>query len=129
MHGHVILGKRRIDDAPGALVEQRLLHQRRADTHNDPAAKLAAGRFRVQDAAAVERAKPARNAHLARLLMDAELAKVHAIGVHRVLHRLEWQPTLGLRLDPRATMALQDCAIGFALSPVIRAKQAPVTCL
>ena len=99
----MVLGERRVDDAPVALVEQRLFGQGRADAHDDAAPKLTGRRLRVQDPATVERAEPARDAHFARVLVDAHLAEVHAVRVHGVLHHLERRAALGFRLDGRAT--------------------------
>ena len=72
----------------GPLVELGVLHEREADTHDDPAAELARGGLGIDDAAAVIGAEHAVDAGLAGDRADADLAEDRAEGVHRVGLRL-----------------------------------------
>src|ERR1700761_3697543 len=72
--GHVVVGQARVHDPPGALVEQRLLHEGQAQAHDDAAAELAGCRLGVEDAAAVERAEEPADPDLPGDRLDPHLA-------------------------------------------------------
>src|SRR3984957_2649551 len=113
MHRHVILGERRVHDAPGALVERNFLHEREAEPHDDAAAELTRRRLGVEDAPAIERAEEAADAQLASDDVHSDLAKQGAVAMHGPMLQLERHRRLGLDGHLLATGAAEDRNVAF----------------
>ena len=83
--GDVVLGEVVVYDVPEAGIDQALLVQRHGQPHRHPADELRAGRLGVDDVPDGEHPGHARDAHLARVLVDPRLGEVRPEGVHRVV--------------------------------------------